>query len=105
MKRNNGGGYAKTLTVFVPKLKVAGASDEVLKTIWKITRGASGLQKEETTLRGFSVGVSRASRVTASSPLASTVPDVVPVIHRVVVMARQGVRTGPRRQEAAVVLR
>lgn len=33
LKRNNGGGYAKTLTVFVPKLKAAGASDEVLKTI------------------------------------------------------------------------
>jgi phosphotriesterase-related protein len=33
MKRNNGMGYAKTLTVFVPKLKAAGASDDVLKTI------------------------------------------------------------------------
>ena len=33
MKRNNGDGYAKTLTVFVPKLKAAGASDEVLRRI------------------------------------------------------------------------
>ena len=35
IKRNNptGGGYAKTLTVFVPKLKAAGASDEVLHKI------------------------------------------------------------------------
>lgn len=33
MKRNNGMGYAKTLTVFVPKLKAAGASDEVLRGI------------------------------------------------------------------------
>jgi len=33
LKRNNGGGYAKTLTVFVPKLKAAGASDDVLKMI------------------------------------------------------------------------
>jgi phosphotriesterase-related protein len=33
MKRNNGLGYAKTLTVFVPKLKAAGASDEVLRGI------------------------------------------------------------------------
>jgi phosphotriesterase-related protein len=33
MKRNNGQGYAKTLTVFVPKLKAAGASDEVLRRI------------------------------------------------------------------------
>ena len=33
MKRNNGQGYAKTLTVFVPKLKAAGASDEVLRGI------------------------------------------------------------------------
>jgi phosphotriesterase-related protein len=33
MKRNNGQGYAKTYTVFVPKLKQAGASDEVLHTI------------------------------------------------------------------------
>ena len=33
MKKNNGQGYAKTLTVFVPKLKAAGASDEVLKQI------------------------------------------------------------------------
>ena len=33
MKRNNGDGYAKTLTVFVPKLKAAGASDEVLRQI------------------------------------------------------------------------
>lgn len=33
MKRNNGQGYAKTLTVFVPKLKAAGASDDVLHRI------------------------------------------------------------------------
>ncbi|HKT79675.1 MAG TPA: amidohydrolase family protein, partial [Vicinamibacterales bacterium] len=33
MKRNGGQGYAKTLTVFVPKLKAAGASDEVLRQI------------------------------------------------------------------------
>jgi phosphotriesterase-related protein len=33
MKRNNGQGYAKTLTVFVPKLKAAGASDDVLRSI------------------------------------------------------------------------
>ncbi|MCU1386295.1 MAG: hypothetical protein JWL71_4992 [Acidobacteria bacterium] len=33
MKRNGGAGYAKTLTVFVPKLKAAGASDEVLRAI------------------------------------------------------------------------
>jgi phosphotriesterase-related protein len=33
MKRNKGDGYAKTLTVFVPKLKAAGASDEVLHRI------------------------------------------------------------------------
>ena len=33
IKRNNGPGYAKTLTVFVPKLKDAGASDEVLHQI------------------------------------------------------------------------
>jgi phosphotriesterase-related protein len=33
LKRNGGGGYAKTLTVFVPKLKEAGASDAVLHGI------------------------------------------------------------------------
>jgi phosphotriesterase-related protein len=33
LKKNNGGGYAKTLTVFVPKLKEAGATDEVLRGI------------------------------------------------------------------------
>ena len=33
MTRNGGQGYAKTLTVFVPKLKAAGASDEVLRAI------------------------------------------------------------------------
>jgi len=33
MKGNKGDGYAKTFTVFVPKLKAAGASDEVLHTI------------------------------------------------------------------------
>jgi phosphotriesterase-related protein len=32
-KKNGGQGYAKTLTVFVPKIKAAGASDEVLHTI------------------------------------------------------------------------
>lgn len=32
-KHGGGGGYAKTLTVFVPKLKAAGATDEVLHTI------------------------------------------------------------------------
>lgn len=32
-KHGGGAGYAKTLTVFVPKLKQAGASDEVLHTI------------------------------------------------------------------------
>jgi len=32
-KRNGGQGYAKTLTVFVPKLKAAGATDEVLHGI------------------------------------------------------------------------
>jgi predicted metal-dependent phosphotriesterase family hydrolase len=32
-KRNGGDGYAKTLTVFVPKLKAAGAKDEVLRGI------------------------------------------------------------------------
>jgi len=32
-KQAGGAGYAKTLTVFVPKLKEAGASDEVLHTI------------------------------------------------------------------------
>jgi len=32
-KRRGGEGYAKTLTVFVPKLKAAGASDEVLRRI------------------------------------------------------------------------
>jgi phosphotriesterase-related protein len=32
-KRQGGDGYAKTLTVFVPKLKAAGASDEVLRGI------------------------------------------------------------------------
>jgi predicted metal-dependent phosphotriesterase family hydrolase len=32
-KRGGGGGYAKTLTVFVPKLRQAGASDEVLRGI------------------------------------------------------------------------
>jgi len=32
-KRGNGAGYAKTLSVFVPKLKEAGASDEVLHRI------------------------------------------------------------------------
>ena len=34
LKRNNKDlGYAKTLTVFVPKIKKAGASDEVLRQI------------------------------------------------------------------------
>jgi phosphotriesterase-related protein len=33
LKKNGGQGYAKTLTVFVPKLKEAGASDEVLRGI------------------------------------------------------------------------
>ena len=33
IKRNNGAGYAKTVTVFLPKLKRAGASDEVLRQI------------------------------------------------------------------------
>jgi len=33
LKRNGGQGYAKTLTVFVPKLKAAGATDEVLRRI------------------------------------------------------------------------
>jgi phosphotriesterase-related protein len=33
MKRNGGQGYAKTLTVFVPKLKAAGATDEVMHGI------------------------------------------------------------------------
>ncbi len=33
MKKNGGQGYAKTLTVFVPKIKAAGASDEVLRGI------------------------------------------------------------------------
>jgi predicted metal-dependent phosphotriesterase family hydrolase len=34
LKRNNKElGYAKTLTVFVPKLKKAGANDEVLRQI------------------------------------------------------------------------
>jgi phosphotriesterase-related protein len=33
IKRNNGPGYAKTLTVFVPKLKEVGASEEVLHSI------------------------------------------------------------------------
>lgn len=33
MKKNGGQGYAKTLTVFVPKIRAAGASDEVLHTI------------------------------------------------------------------------
>ncbi len=35
LKRNNGGGYAKTLTVFVPKIKAAGATDEVLRGIMR----------------------------------------------------------------------
>ncbi len=33
LKKGGGAGYAKTLTVFVPKLKAAGASDEVLRGI------------------------------------------------------------------------
>jgi phosphotriesterase-related protein len=33
MKRRNGQGYAKTFTVFVPKVRAAGASDDVLRTI------------------------------------------------------------------------
>jgi phosphotriesterase-related protein len=33
IKKNGGRGYAQTLTVFVPKLKAAGATDEVLHTI------------------------------------------------------------------------
>ncbi len=33
MKQNGGGGYSKTLTVFVPKVKAAGASDAALHTI------------------------------------------------------------------------
>ena len=33
MKKNGGDGYAKTFTIFVPKLKAAGASDEVLHRI------------------------------------------------------------------------
>jgi phosphotriesterase-related protein len=33
LKANGGPGYAKTLTVFVPKLKAAGASDQVLHQI------------------------------------------------------------------------
>jgi phosphotriesterase-related protein len=33
IKRNNGPGYAKTVTLFVPKLKAAGASDEVLHQV------------------------------------------------------------------------
>jgi phosphotriesterase-related protein len=33
MKQNGGGGYSKTLTVFAPKVKAAGVSDEVLHTI------------------------------------------------------------------------
>jgi phosphotriesterase-related protein len=33
MKRNGGQGYSKTLTVFVPKLKAAGASEETLRAI------------------------------------------------------------------------
>ena len=33
LKKNGGGGYAKTLTVFVPKIKKLGASDEVLHRI------------------------------------------------------------------------
>src|SRR6185295_9502720 len=33
LKKNGGGGYAKTLTVFVPKVKKLGASDEVLHKI------------------------------------------------------------------------
>ena len=33
IQRNGGPGYAKTLSVFVPKLKAAGATDEVLRRI------------------------------------------------------------------------
>jgi len=33
IKRNGGPGYAKTLTVFLPKLRAAGASDEILRQI------------------------------------------------------------------------
>jgi phosphotriesterase-related protein len=33
MKQNMGDGYAKTFTVFVPKLKAAGADDKVLHQI------------------------------------------------------------------------
>jgi phosphotriesterase-related protein len=33
IQRNGGPGYAKTLSVFVPKLKAAGASDDVLRKI------------------------------------------------------------------------
>jgi phosphotriesterase-related protein len=33
LKRDNGPGYAKTLTVFVPKLRAAGAGDQVLRAI------------------------------------------------------------------------
>jgi predicted metal-dependent phosphotriesterase family hydrolase len=33
IKKWGGPGYAKTLTVFVPKVKAAGASDEVLHKI------------------------------------------------------------------------
>jgi phosphotriesterase-related protein len=33
IKKNGGAGYAKTLTVFVPKIKKLGASDETLHKI------------------------------------------------------------------------
>ncbi|HEX5008083.1 MAG TPA: amidohydrolase family protein, partial [Hyphomonadaceae bacterium] len=33
LKKNGGAGYAKTLTVFVPKIKKLGATDEVLRKI------------------------------------------------------------------------
>ncbi len=33
LKRNNGAGYAKTVTVFLPKLKAAGADDATLAMI------------------------------------------------------------------------
>ena len=33
LKKNGGGGYAKTVTVFAPKLKAAGVSDEILHGI------------------------------------------------------------------------
>ena len=33
LKKNGGGGYAKTLTVFAPKVKKLGATDEVLRKI------------------------------------------------------------------------